>query len=143
VAGGAAGGVGSGEPVGLSEAASHRHLTALQHSTGGLAAPCWNLCCWNPAGGAFTHGCIGNATQSGGRTDPNDERVALASTPVANHWYDSQLSPEDRGLDCTTHVVFGQPRSLGEAAKTGPVPVDVPCTACNSFDDAGHWQLSA
>jgi ATP dependent DNA ligase domain len=57
---------------------------------------------------------------------------------VAHYAHDAELPPEDRGLDCTTHIVFGQPRSLSEAPKTGPRRVDVGDIACNLFDDSGR-----
>jgi hypothetical protein len=55
----------------------------------------------------------------------NDERVALASTPVAHDAHHPELSPQDRALGYAPYVVFGQPRSLSEAAKAGPVLVRV------------------
>jgi hypothetical protein len=69
----------------------------------------------------------------------NDQRVAPASTPVTHDAHDPKLSPEYRGLDCTTYVVFGEPRSLCEAAKAGPILVDVPAIACHWFDYGSQW----
>ena len=56
---------------------------------------------------------------------------------MANNPHDPELSPKYRGLDGATYVVFGQPCSLSEAVKTGPVRVGVSCIGCNSFDYGG------